>query len=358
MSKKNTGKREITYLPIEQIKLDPDNPRINFIHEKQENPDDPQIASELTDNSTKYNQLLKSILSFGGIHNPIVVSKTAENQYLCIEGNTRLSLFRDFAESTDKSTIEKNAQQWKEIPAIIFDSSEANELNKIRLQAHLVGPREWPKINKARYVYELMNNSIMSDDDIQSAVGGTMSALKELATGYKNYIDYFVPAVGGDSADTKIKNKFSGIVEYSKPSINTEVSAHLGEDHWTVFSKWLMEGKKWRTLSQIRKLPQIFLDDNAREEFLSEGGTVDSALKEIDDSGARSTDEIFDEYKDSVNDSIVRELADRLFVEIEDWTEEEWKRVQEEEVEVFESMNLLKTKLDKLYDHIADDNQD
>lgn len=358
MSKKEqNSKREITYLAIDKVKLDPNNPRINFIHENFENPGDPQIEMELNDSSSKYNALMKSILNFGGIHNPIVVAKTDGDKYLCIEGNTRLSLFREFSTSPDKATVDRNPQKWKEIPAIIHDCSEA-ELQTIRLQAGIVGPRDWPKINKARYVYELLNNSIMSDEDIQAAVGGTMGSLRELATGYKNYIEHFVPAVKGEAGDRKIKGKFSGIVEYSRPNVHTEVHAHLGDDHWATFSKWLYEGKKWKTLSQIRKLPAIFLDDNAREDFLSEDGTVDSALRIIDTDNNRSSDEIFTEFTEVIPDSIVRELADRLFLEIEDWDEEEWGRVQEEEVEVFESLNLLKTKLDKFYDDIAEAEKD
>jgi len=346
------SKKEITYVPISDIKLDPNNPRINFIHETMENPDDPQIEMELNDNSVKYNALRKSIHSFGGIHNPIVVSKTDGDQYLCIEGNTRLSLFREFSESTDNATIDRNSQKWQEIPAIIHDCSEA-ELQTIRLQAGIVGPRDWPKINKAKYIYELMNNSILSDEEIQAAVGGTMGHLRDDATAYKNYIEHFVPSVGGDAGDRKIKGKFSGIIEYSKPAIHTQVSGHLGDDHWEIFSKWLLEGNKWRTLLQIRKLPEIFLDDVAREEFLSEDGTVDSALRIIETDRNKSTDEIFTELRDAVPDSIVREIADRLYLEIEKWDEEEWSRIQEEEFDVFESINLLKTKLDKFYDQIA-----
>ena len=352
------GKREISYVPIDSIQLDPNNPRINFIHETIENPNDADMESHLTDSSAKFNQLRKSIYNFGGIHNPIVLAKTAESKYLCIEGNTRLTLFREFSQSEDPETLNRNEQKWKEIPAIIFKSDEVSELNKIRLQAHLVGPRDWPKINKAKFVYELMNNSIMSDDEIQEAVGGTMGELRTLATGYENYINHFVPAVGGDSGDRKIKGKFSGIVEYSKPTIHTEIGAHLGDDHWEIFSRWLLEGNKWRTLSQIRELPKIFLDDEGREEFLSEGGTVDSALRKIDSDKNRSSDEIFHELEEAVTDSIIREMADRLYKAIEEWDEDEWSRVREEEVEVFESLNLLKTKLDKFYDDLSEEDKE
>ena len=92
--------REISYVEIDKIKLDPNNPRINFIHERFENPDDPQIELELNDNTKKYNDLRNSILTFGGIFNPIVLSKKNKGEYICVEGNTRLSLFREFSEST------------------------------------------------------------------------------------------------------------------------------------------------------------------------------------------------------------------------------------------------------------------
>lgn len=349
--------REISYVAINEIKLDPNNPRINFIHERMENPDDPQIELELNDNTQKYNDLRKSIFAFGGIFNPIILSKTKKGGYLCVEGNTRLSLYREFSESS-KEIIDLNPDKWKKIPAMVFDSEDIKELEIIRLQAHLVGPREWPKINKARYVYQLINESILTDDEIAASVGGTMSSIRSLARGYENYIKHFVPSAKGDVGDKKLTGKFSGIEEYSAPRIQAAVKEHLGDDHWKLFSKWLMETdkdrKKFRTMAQVRKLEVILHDDQAREEFLSENGNVDSALKKLEDDSSitQSVDDLFKAFCKAVednHDNRIQTLAERLYLEIEDWDEKEWDRIQEEENDVFEAVNLLKTKLDKLY---------
>ena len=138
------SQREISYVEIDKIKLDPNNPRINFIHERFESPDDPQIELELNDNTKKYNDLRNSILTFGGIFNPIVLSKTNKGEYICVEGNTRLSLYREFSEST-KEIIDVNPNKWKKIPAMVFESDDIKQLEIIRLQAHLVGPSRMAK---------------------------------------------------------------------------------------------------------------------------------------------------------------------------------------------------------------------
>ena len=201
-----------------------------------------------------------------------------------------------------------------------------------------------------------MNETILTDDEIASSVGGTMSSIRSLARGYENYIKHFVPSAKGDVGDKQIMGKFSGIEEYSAPRIQAAAKEHLGEDHWKQFFHWLMETekdrKKFRNMAQVRKLTDILHDDQAREEFLSEGGNVDSALKKLDDDGllTKSVDELFKDFIRAVMvDNPVREIAERLYLEIEAWDEEEWSRIQEEEADVFESINLLKTKLDKLY---------
>jgi hypothetical protein len=65
---------------------------------------------------------------------PIIVDKRPDGRLICIEGNTRLYIYRAFvAEGVEGS--------WTQIPALVHDGLTTMDVDAIRLQAHLVGPR-------------------------------------------------------------------------------------------------------------------------------------------------------------------------------------------------------------------------
>ena len=91
--------------------------------------------------------LKNSIKANKSIIHPIIVKKHENGRYLVIEGNTRLMIYREFKENFDGD--------WDTIPCYVYDVIESAEIDAIRLQSHLVGPRQWSPYAKARYLAEL-----------------------------------------------------------------------------------------------------------------------------------------------------------------------------------------------------------
>ena len=154
---------------IKKIKLDPENPRIadklgnrKFDSIEEQNS---LIASYLrgdtgnTEAGPSCSELEKSIHSSKGIIEPIILLSEGDGQYLCIEGNTRLSIYLSF--SNDQYPDEK---EWKKIPSLVHDELTVSQIDELRLQAHFVGKKEWTPYAKGRYITQLVKSGTSLDD--------------------------------------------------------------------------------------------------------------------------------------------------------------------------------------------------
>ena len=98
-------KPELQVLSIDDIKLDVENPRIKQYLEFYTEISSEMLALALSDSSngdasTTYRSLKESIKVSGGIIHPIVVNVDNDGVYTVIEGNTRLQIYKEFAENS------------------------------------------------------------------------------------------------------------------------------------------------------------------------------------------------------------------------------------------------------------------
>src|SRR5207248_9926708 len=92
-------------LPIENGELDIGNPRIaKFLEMYPGEPTAEQIFIALgaggdekeTESGPTFHKLKQSIITNGGIIQPIIVNRSADGRNTCVDGNTRLALHRSF----------------------------------------------------------------------------------------------------------------------------------------------------------------------------------------------------------------------------------------------------------------------
>ncbi len=91
-------------LSVADIELDCNNPRIRKWNEMYgDNPDFDQMCLALGaagddegESSTSFEKLKNSILTNGGLIQPIIVNRKKDGKLVCIEGNTRLALYKCF----------------------------------------------------------------------------------------------------------------------------------------------------------------------------------------------------------------------------------------------------------------------
>ena len=144
--------------------------------------------SEDSDNNshTSYHSLLDSIKTSGCIINPIHVNHDEQGRYVVIEGNTRVQIYKEF--------LAKNIPgNWEQIPALVYEQLGELEKHEIRLQSHLVGPRDWNPYSKAKYLHKLSHSGLPMNQII-SMCGGRASEINKYIQAYEYMEDYISKA--------------------------------------------------------------------------------------------------------------------------------------------------------------------
>lgn len=258
-------------LDINLIKLDIDNPRIKMYLENYENPTAEGIAlalnSSSNDGQTSFSSLKESIRVNGGIINPIIVNHKGNN-YIVIEGNTRLQIYKDF-------NSQNVSGDWNKIRAIVYENLTDEEIHSIRLQSHLVGPRDWDPYSKAKYLDFLMNKERLPIASIISFCGGKKNEINRLVSAYRDMQQFYVPKVKEYGYDIDYKD-FSKFAELQ----NRSIIDSLIFNHYTKedFAKWVIEGNI-DSAQNVRCIPSILKNKQAKEEFFK--SNISNALTKL-----------------------------------------------------------------------------
>lgn len=258
----------IEYLPVSIIVLDHRNPRVapalesiegeppqNFIELAlgQFAPDDEDKGA-----STTFSSLKASIRSYKGLINPIMVTPRPDGKYVVIEGNTRVSIYRQLAN-------EKAPGAWDTIPSIVRPDIEEDGEHAIRLQAHLVGPRQWRPYAKAKYLHSLYTDQKLSINQILDYCGGNARKreIEEYIAAYTDMQNHYIPLVGQNQPDY---SRFSAFIELQKPQVKQAVvKAGFTVDD---FAQWVHDSKI-SPLNTVRQLPRILANPEAKKKFIS-----------------------------------------------------------------------------------------
>lgn len=258
----------IQYLPISEIILDKRNPRVAPALESIEG-EPPQNFIELAlgqfapddddkGTSTTFSSLKASIRAYKGLMIPIVVTPRVDGTYVVIEGNTRVSIYRLLAE-------ENAPGSWDKIPAIVRPDIEENGEHAIRLQAHLVGPRQWRPYAKAKYLHSLYTEQKLSINEILDYCGGNARKreIEEYIAAYNDMQAHYMPLLGQNQPDY---TRFSAFVELQKPQVKQAiVRAGFTMDD---FAEWV-HNSKISPLNTVRQIPRILGNPEAKKKFIS-----------------------------------------------------------------------------------------
>jgi hypothetical protein len=265
-------------LAVDDVLLDVGNPRIARVLEKYgDTPNAEQINLALGGGSpssldgdksgTTFQSLKESIRTNGGVINPIIVNLRPDGVLVVIEGNTRVAIYRDFKR--------QNLQgDWSLIPALVHENLDLSEQDAIRLQAHLVGPRQWDPYSKAKYLNYLRNCEHLSLNKVIDFCGGRKQEVLSYIDAYNDMETYYRPILEDESDFDP--TRFSAFVELQKQRVQQAI-VNAGYDKKT-FSRWVDE-RLIDPLATVRDLPRILDNKRSREKFLHEGAK--DALKEL-----------------------------------------------------------------------------
>ena len=232
--------------------------------------------------TSSYSSLRDSIRASRGVMVPVTVARKNEG-YVCIDGNTRLAIYKQFL----KEGVEGN---WSEIKAIILNDADQRSIEAIRVSAHLVGSREWPAYEKARYLHYLRNQQFMDYSEMIALCGGNKTDIERQIDAYHEMNENYRDVVD----DTAFHiDRFSGFVELQNPRVKEAIfDAGL---ELKDFGEWIRDGKIYR-MDSVRDLPKVLRDDDARSVFLNGGPrSIEEAVKLVDQKTENENDQSADE---------------------------------------------------------------
>jgi hypothetical protein len=254
---------EFQEIRIDKVELDRKNPRIAKFLEMY---DEKELTGEAIslalgggttdDSQTSYSSLYESIKTSKGIIHPIIVNHEKNGKYTVIEGNTRVQIYKDLKENNAEGN-------WDTIPSIVYENLEDNRIHAIRLQSHLVGPREWDPYSKAKYLNYLSNIENLPMNQLVSFCGGKSSEINKLIRAFQDMEKYYRPILSDD--DEFDQRDFSKFVELQNYSVKEAIisSKYSIED----FAKWVVKGNVDSAIN-VRKLPSILKNTQATETFI------------------------------------------------------------------------------------------
>lgn len=266
-------------IDLDLIDFDPTNPRIQFQIDTSLSgaaPTQQALAYALTVGNDQYEKLRDNVECNGGILNPIWI--VAEGgRYVVIEGNTRLQVYLDLR---DKHPHEP---KWKGIPAFLLPHRCSREqINFIRLEAHLFGTTTWDAYEKARELYRLHNDEDYSVDKLSARTKLTPGDIRTHIQAFRDMKEFYLQSYPTPGEH----QKFSYFVEFRK-SADLKKLVEAGELSLVDFCAWVGQGKFGRG-EDVRKLGVILRDPAAKRAFIDfdfEAGLDQLSQK---DPGARS----------------------------------------------------------------------
>jgi hypothetical protein len=255
---------ELRDVPIDDILLDEENPRIGYWHDniaryvESTNQKDLELAIR-AGGIEEYNRLKRSIEAGGGATELIWLMRRGDG-YVCIDGNTRVMIYRDLRDKYAKKEC------FKKIKArILPEGTDERARNFIRLIAHLRAQNDWQAYERARMLYILWEKKGYTIEELLNTTKLKLNDIKRWILAYKMMNDQFLPVYG---SKPEALMKFSYFVEYESKRIKDGMKRHSLEDK--DFCDWVGNDEITRA-QDVRDLKNIFDNERASEILVEEG---------------------------------------------------------------------------------------
>lgn len=248
-------------VPLEDIELDRDNPRIRYRLSLETNgtPATDKNLSSIILGLPEVKQLRRDIERNGGLRERVILQENGDGKLKTIEGNCRLTCIRDLAKKNP------NDPRWKKISARILPKDVNPKHIAILLSDfHVAGKIRWEAHEKAGQIYHMVNNLGMTQDEVAVYLHASKSTVNRYLNAYSMMIDKFLKIDNGKYAGEG-QRKWSYFDEFYKKK---ELRDMLKNDpeFGNEFCRWVGEGKLPNG-ADVRELPTILRIPEAREAF-------------------------------------------------------------------------------------------
>jgi len=266
-------------VPLDELRLDPTNPRLAFkIHARELNNPTQKDLQELLWEDPDVTALRRSIAATGGLIEAIIV----QDDGTVLEGNCRLTCLRKLNEEAKGKD-----PRWTSIRARILPPGvDRRTIDVLLGELHIAGKNEWTPFEQAAHLYSMTQKGY-KEVDLAGMYRQSKSYINAKIRAYKLMSETFVPMAQGD--DHQIKNPdrywswFEEFYKGSKPSAPGKENAarvYDGRELEEKFCSWVANGKIPKA-EQTRQLARMLENKDAMKIFEKSG--IDKAFEYVAD---------------------------------------------------------------------------
>jgi hypothetical protein len=285
-------------LPLDQLTLDPKNPRIQYLIGRQPEPITQDQLDELLWAKDQVKALSQAIKQNGGVYDPIIVQKL-DGRYRVREGNSRTVATRHIAAQ------HQGDSRFSTVPAMVFNEELTDDdLAVLLADMHVTGKIRWDAYEQAKHVYTLYTVHGKTYDWLATHLRLSKSKITQDLKAYKWTTEYLE-----EHPDAKNLEKFSFFQELARKK---NLAEHYTDEleFQQQFKGWLTDGKLTDS-KQVRQLETILANPQAAKVLSDDGWTAaagvliteDPALgSDLYDSVKRATEKLQKAPMDEVHD--------------------------------------------------------
>jgi hypothetical protein len=242
---------------IDQLKLDPDNPRIRYLITELPHKPTRQELLALVEKEDFAEELLKQVRDNGGVMDPIHVLHDGT----VVEGNTRLACLNRLSRS------HPDDRRWQTIPVLRLPEDIAPHLVSI-LQGnfHVQPKNKWKAYVKAQHLHKMHTANAMSFEAIGKSLGMQKRVVERLVKQYEFMTEKILPRIKGGVR--KGVHFWSHVDEFFKRADLEEFRTEVV--NIDLFGDLVVSGKL-KGGADVRKLSKVLARPRAKEALKKEG---------------------------------------------------------------------------------------
>lgn len=257
-------------LPIGELRLNPDNPRIRFLRRNRYG-ERTLSAAELLDlirEQPGYEGLQKAIRKAGGLHDPVII----RHDGTVVEGNSRTTVYKTLNAGNPSD------KRWQQMPVVRLPKTVPEKAVAMLMAGyHIAGKTVWRPYAQADQIYELRHVYDWSSEQIADVTRMTPGEVDKHLEAYEYLVKEVIPHVANGNASEILEKKFHHALEFVKHKKLESKDPVVRKD----FAKLLVEGKIKG--AEVRKLDKVFKNRRASAALRRRGfEAAEEVLRETD----------------------------------------------------------------------------
>jgi hypothetical protein len=196
-------------IPIDQVQLNPDNPRIRFQLQlrNKDKGRPPADVLELIREQPGYDALQKAIRKAGGLHDPVI----ARHDGVIVEGNTRGAVFKVLHSGN------KADPRWQHLPiARLPKTVPEHAIALLMASYHIAGKTVWRPYAQADQIHNLRHVHRRTILQIADETRMSEREVEQYLEAYEYLVNEVLPHVTNGDANNILESKFSHALEFIK----------------------------------------------------------------------------------------------------------------------------------------------